>query len=663
VNPTGQVAWDVRVTNPDGQIFTSSGAFTYQPAPLITSVAPAAFGPIAGGNTLTINGNYFYPSPIVRIDAFVCTVLTRTLTQITCTVPPAPGAVAGGPFDIRVTNADGQFAIASDNYFYYPAPSITSFNTTSFRKSGGDPLVITGSGFELGATVTIGGVACVGISVDSNSQISCTTPAHALAGSKSVVITNLDSQTVTATNALLYFDAPTVTAITLNSGPTAGGQSVTINGTNFLPGMTVSIGGVACSSVIPSTSSVLPCTIGARVAGTVDVVATVLGQTGTLINGFTYRAPPTVTAVAPTTGSTAGGTLITITGTNFAAGSIPRLQGTSCTSPTIVSATSITCTTPPRAAGPAVITVTNSDGQVSNATISFTYNSPPSVTSIAPTSGPVAGGTAVTIAGTNFDGPATVTIGGVACGTPTVVSATSITCTTANLSTAGLKSVTVTNADGQAATLTNAFQAVAAPTVTSIFPTQALISGGITVSFTGTSFVAGAVAQINGVNCTSTTFVSSTRVDCLVPAIGGAVMDLPVTVINPDTQTGTLPLAFDYVDEAVLQWQVGAASPTPPNPDNFGSTSVNVSHTYTLRNVGTTTSGTITTSLTGSGSAAFTRFPTDNCNATTLAAGASCTMDVTFLGGVVGSGSYTATLRATAPASGTADNVIQGTKP
>lgn len=55
---------------------------------------------------------------------------------------------------------------------------------------------------------------------------------------------------------------------------------------------------------------------------------------------------------------------------------------------------------------------------------------PPTITSISPTSGPVAGGTNITITGTGFTGATAVTVGGVSATTIVVVSATSITATT-----------------------------------------------------------------------------------------------------------------------------------------------------------------------------------------------------------------------------------------
>ncbi|MGD1080949.1 MAG: IPT/TIG domain-containing protein [Candidatus Sulfotelmatobacter sp.] len=79
-----------------------------------------------------------------------------------------------------------------------------------------------------------------------------------------------------------------------------------------------------------------------------------------------------------------------------------------------------------------------------------------SLTSVSPTSGGTAGGTKVTIAGSGFQSGARVAFGGNAATNVKVVSTTSITATTPAHA-AGTVSVTVTNPNGQSATLLNAF--------------------------------------------------------------------------------------------------------------------------------------------------------------------------------------------------------------
>src|SRR5207248_839150 len=100
----------------------------------------------------------------------------------------------------------------------------------------------------------------------------------------------------------------------------------------------------------------------------------------------------------------------------------------------------------------------------------YTYLAPPSLTSISPSSGPVAGGTAVTLTGSSFRAGATVMFGTTAASAVTVVNSTKITTTTPAES-AGPVSVTVTNPDSQSSTLNNGFTfAAAIPTISSITP-------------------------------------------------------------------------------------------------------------------------------------------------------------------------------------------------
>jgi hypothetical protein len=87
------------------------------------------------------------------------------------------------------------------------------------------------------------------------------------------------------------YAAPTVTAISPNSGSASGGTAVTITGTGFVSGSTVSIGGANATGVTFGSSTSLTATTPARSSGAQNVVVTNPdGQTGTLASGFTYLA-------------------------------------------------------------------------------------------------------------------------------------------------------------------------------------------------------------------------------------------------------------------------------------------------------------------------------------------------------------------------------------
>jgi hypothetical protein len=166
---------------------------------------------------------------------------------------------------------------------------------------------------------------------------------------------------------------PTVSSISPNSGPTAGGTAVTITGTNFGAGATVAFGGTAATKVVVVNSTTITATTPAGSAGAVTVTVTANGQSGSLASGFSYTAPPTVTSVSPNSGPTAGGTAVTITGTNFAAGATMTFGGTAATKAVVVSGTEITAATPAGIAGAVTVTVANPGGQSGSLADGFTY--------------------------------------------------------------------------------------------------------------------------------------------------------------------------------------------------------------------------------------------------------------------------------------------------
>ena len=146
-------------------------------------------------------------------------------------------------------------------------------------------------------------------------------------------------------------------------------------------------------------------------------------------NGAAPAPAPTITSISPVTGSAAGGTTITITGTDFTGATAVTIGGVAASSFNVVNSTTITAVTPAHAAGAASVLVTTATGtNVANSL--FTYAAAPTVTSISPTTGSTSGGTAITITGTNFTGATAVGINSVAATNVTVVNSTTITAIT-----------------------------------------------------------------------------------------------------------------------------------------------------------------------------------------------------------------------------------------
>ena len=173
---------------------------------------------------------------------------------------------------------------------------------------------------------------------------------------------------------------PTVTSISPTSGITAGGTSITITGTNLTGATGITVGGTACTTFGVTNATTATCTTPAGTAGAKDVVLTTPGGSATGISLFTYVAAPTVTAVNPIGGPTAGGTSVTITGTDLSSATGVTIGGNACAPLSAKTATSVTCTTAAHAAGTTSVLVTTVGGTNSaNTLFAYTVRQTPAI--------------------------------------------------------------------------------------------------------------------------------------------------------------------------------------------------------------------------------------------------------------------------------------------
>ncbi len=96
-----------------------------------------------------------------------------------------------------------------------------------------------------------------------------------------------------------------------------------------------------------------------------------------------FRRLPSVTSVSPNSGTTLGGTAITVTGANFAAGVQVTVGGAATTNVIVTSSTTLTATTSTRSAGTVEVTVTL-DGRAGSLPAAFTYVAPSQITNEPP---------------------------------------------------------------------------------------------------------------------------------------------------------------------------------------------------------------------------------------------------------------------------------------
>ena len=554
---------DVMILSKSGSQFKANARLTYSTKLVITSVAPDTSA-LSGGGSISIVGRGFTKGSSVVIGTSACgRVKFINSKKLTCVIPSRTEA---GTVSIRVVAANGS-SVKRANAFTYldegrvsvPKPVVASVYPASGSVAGGLSVTLLGTGFSSGMKVFFGGAECTPIVVSSSGMLSCKTPPGTV-GPVPVSVTSVAGESSYLLNAFSYESEPsslsaTITAVSPSSGPTAGGSTVEISGTNFVNGVTVKVGGAACTSVNFISSSSLTCRVPAGSVGPVDVVATNPdGKSATRINGFTYwsNLAPVLSSVFPNYGAVVGGTVATVKGANFVAGALVQIGGIDCASSTFVDSSTLTCVTPAFSYGQKSVVVINADGQATvppstlTPATSFTYGATQaSVASVSPNYGPIAGGTTVTINGSNFLSGATAYIGGVACATTSFVNFSTLTCVTP-ASSYGTKSVEVYNADGVVSTtLVGGFSySGGTPAISAVSPITGPISGGTTITVLGSNFTQGTIIQVGGINCV-TTFISSSSLSCVTPP--NSVGAKNVSVVPPDgSKSVTLGSAFTY---------------------------------------------------------------------------------------------------------------------
>ena len=458
--------------------------------------------------------------------------------------------------------------------------------------------------------------------IANSTVINSSSPINDYAGTGTV---NLISPSTAANNIVTQVTsnatsawAQSVTSAQLNLGPLQNNGGPTFTMAVGATSVAINAGNATVSNAAPISGK--------------DQRGYARSTTAPSIGAFEYNgiAPaPTVNNISPVTGSTVGGTNITITGTYFIGATAVTIGGTAATNVTVVNDSTITATTPAHAVGTASVVVTTPSGTNAANTL-FTYAAAPTVTSISPTSGPIAGGTNLIITGTNFTGATGVTIGGTAATNLVVNSPTSIT-VTAPAHAAGTASVLVTTPGGTNATNTlfTYFGAATQANITTLpagiasgspFTTQPVITIMDALGNTVTNSTASVTMMVSsGATTLGTTTVNAsagvaTFTNVGISGIAGTAYTLTFTSNGLTSATQSITPTFGTATQAILSTNAagavsGSAFTTQPVvtiQDAFGNTVTNSTASVTMTvSGGATTLGTTTVNA-SAGVATFT---------------------------------------------------------
>ena len=585
-------------------------------------------GPVEGGTTVKIAGGTFPKSVYVAIDGEEAKIKSITGNAITIITPPGTvGKKIVQVISLAAGDAEGAVATVKDGFEYTimsTDPKITSIVPT--HGGSGTKVWVNGSDFIMSvplvdennkpvmdengdqvyskqSNVIVGGRMLDRehdeVDVVSPSVISFIMPGvpddkSPVAGSYDVYIENPDTAVSNKVkfNFQISDSSPVIKDINPAIGSSKGGTLVKIEGEDLRQNVEVYFGDLKGQiTSFDEDKQIISVKTPSYSPGAVDVsVLNKDGGSAIAKEGFTYvkaASGPSITSVTPNKGSAFGGDLVTITGDDFRKdkndGRIPEVYFGNRKSKDVkyVRYNMITAVTPPYDGSGAVdVTLANPDSGLAVLRSGFTYSqSKPKITSIIPSTIPVAGGYAE-IQGSGFsmrvvssggkevnpgsivriiDGEKNIDLTlnpGEDASKPNdynidVVSSGCIRIKIPPVSSSGEKKIQVINPDGGIAEGKITFiKPLTSPQIDRIDPARGSIKGGTPVYIYGSDFRQNANVYIGGKQATVKSVGEDGKlIRIYTPAANQSIAGIPqdVVVYNEGDNSATLKGAFTYL--------------------------------------------------------------------------------------------------------------------
>ena len=304
-SPTPAVVLTLSSTNGTGLAFDASGDLwvfgnpsnninEYTPSQIAVSGSPTPVVTIHSSGA--VDGGAFDASGDLWISHFVGDTLTEfTPAQLATSSTPTPavtisssGAAAlSGPWGVAF-DASGDLWVGN-----YGGDNLNEFHPAQLAASGSPTPAETISSSGLSGTSGLSFDASGNLWVAAGSDVVEFTPSQLATGGSPTpadIITG-GSTGLNGGYGLTIAQAPTVSSVTPTTGPGAGGTTVTIHGSMFLPGSQVAFGSTAATSVTYVSPYVMTAVAPAG-TGTVDTTVTDFAGTSTTsaADQFTYPA-------------------------------------------------------------------------------------------------------------------------------------------------------------------------------------------------------------------------------------------------------------------------------------------------------------------------------------------------------------------------------------
>ena len=302
---------DLEVTTAGGNThILSAGMEVTPPDPVVATVSPAA-GAAGGGVVVTIRGAHFRSGcrvvigdrryaegvDLVRVDSNTLRLSTKE------TYP--------GLHDVVVIDATGVEGRQGGAYNAIAQPSIATVFPAAGESDGGTTVTITGDDFVPGTFVTIDGVFQADVTVVDLDEVRIVTEPGVVGGPYLLEVESPGGSMASAVFSYSASPDPVLTDVSPAGGSSAGGEAVTLRGSNFTSKTQVVFGsdpktgkgGVPAASVVLVSPGTIQVTTPASTSKrkTVLVREPATGQASLLASAYAFdgKSSPGCAAVAP----------------------------------------------------------------------------------------------------------------------------------------------------------------------------------------------------------------------------------------------------------------------------------------------------------------------------------------------------------------------------
>lgn len=190
--------------------------------------------------------------------------------------------------------------IGGGQFLIYSAFAVTSITPDTGKNSVLTNVEIIGTEFVDECTITIGSTDLTNVKVVSDTKITATIPARISAGTYDITVTKPDASTATLTNGFIVTEILDIASINPVSGYNHVDTDITVYGSGFIDGATITIATIPLTNVVFINSGQLTATVPSGISkGDKDVKLTNPDTSNiTLTNGFLVKIRVITTAPA-----------------------------------------------------------------------------------------------------------------------------------------------------------------------------------------------------------------------------------------------------------------------------------------------------------------------------------------------------------------------------